>query len=169
MTSSKIELVRRLHPVPAPNLVTFFTERDAARSVLEPLLTADFEAVSDPRQLPMGESRDGARPHNTARGVDAFVAVWAEWISAFEIWRATPVEFIDVDAERVLILLDVVARSRTHGVDMQFRAANLLTIRNGQIARFEMFLDRASAYEAAGIEVAETEPGEPPLPPSLGE
>ena len=38
---------------------------------------------------------------------------------------ATPTDFIDVDENRVLVMLDVRARSKTHQVEMPIEGANL--------------------------------------------
>jgi len=58
---------------------------------------------------------------------------------------------VDVDEERVLVLMEVRARSKTHRVEMPVEGANLLTIRDGKLARLEMFLDQNEAREAAGL------------------
>jgi hypothetical protein len=61
------------------------------------------------------------------------------------------VEFIDADADRVLVMVDVLARSKTHQVEMPIEGANLLTFREERLARLELFFDRAQALEAAGL------------------
>ena len=63
----------------------------------------------------------------------------------------TATDFIDVDENRVLVVLDVRARSKTHQVKMPIEGANLLTLRDGRLARLELFLERAQALEAAGL------------------
>jgi hypothetical protein len=62
-----------------------------------------------------------------------------------------PTDFIDVDENRVLVMLGVRARSKTHQVEMPVEGANLLTIKDGRVARLELFFDRAQALEAAGL------------------
>ena len=63
----------------------------------------------------------------------------------------TPTDFIDVDENRVLVMLDIRARSRTHQVEMPVEGANLLTIKDGRMARIELFFERSQALEAAGL------------------
>jgi hypothetical protein len=62
-----------------------------------------------------------------------------------------PTEFVEAPGERVLVLMEVRARSKTHQVEMPLKGANLLTIRDRQIARLEMFLDPNEALEAARL------------------
>jgi hypothetical protein len=87
----------------------------------------------------------------TAFGIDGFMAAFGDWLSAWESWVITPAEISDVYDERVFVLLDIEARSQTHGVEMPVEGANLLTFRDGKLARLELFLDRAKAYAAAGL------------------
>jgi hypothetical protein len=65
--------------------------------------------------------------------------------------RACRTDFVDVDEDRVLVLLDVRARSKTHQAEMPIAAANLLALRDGKVARMELFFERAQAREAAGL------------------
>ncbi len=79
------------------------------------------------------------------------MATFRDWLSAWESWVVTATDFIDVNENRVLVLLDVRARSKTHHVEMPIEGANLLTLRDGRLARLELFFDRAQALEAAGL------------------
>jgi hypothetical protein len=63
----------------------------------------------------------------------------------------TATEFIEVDENRVLVMLDVRARSKTHQVEMPIEGANLMTLSDGKLARLELFFDREQAREAAGL------------------
>ena len=62
-----------------------------------------------------------------------------------------PPEFIDVDENRVLALMEIRGRSKTHQVEMPIEAANLWTLRDRKVARLELFLDQTEALEAAGL------------------
>ena len=62
-----------------------------------------------------------------------------------------PTDFIEADQERVVVVLDIRARSKTHQVDIPFEGANLLTFRDGKLARAELFTTRDAALEAAGL------------------
>jgi hypothetical protein len=111
----------------------------------------DLETVTVPGQVPLSGAgaNDPSRP--IFHGVDGFVASFRDWLSAWESWVVTATDFIDVDESRVLVMLDVRARSRTHQVEMPIEGANLLTLRDGRLARLELFFERAQALEAAGL------------------
>ena len=149
MSRENVEVVRTLYPgtidavamVAEPNLI------DALRTLAHP----DFEVVFAPGGIPFGPVETGALGQSTAHGVDGFVEAWREWLSAWDVWVVTPTEFVDVDQERVLVLMEVRARSKTHQVEVPLKAANLLTLRDGLIARLELFLDQTQALEAAGL------------------
>ena len=108
-----------------------------------------------PAATPPPHPRDSPQP--AVRPPDPIVfsirgnQAWREWLSAWESWLITPTEFEAVDEERVLVLMEVRARSKTHRVEMPLKGANLLTIRDGRLARLEMFLDQNEALEAAGL------------------
>ena len=84
-------------------------------------------------------------------GVDGFVSGMGDWLSAWETWVVTATDFIDVDENRVLVSLDIRARSKTHQVEMPVEGASLLTLRGGRLARMELFFGRDEALEAAGL------------------
>lgn len=123
----------------------------AWRAAVEPLVHPDFEIVSTPGQVPLSGAggKDPGRP--VFYGLDGFATAFREWLSAWESWEVTATDFIEVDAERLLALLDVRARSRTHQVEMPVESANLLTFRDQRLVRLELFFDRTEAREAAGL------------------
>jgi hypothetical protein len=147
MSEENVEVARRLYTDQPFDLVTVFSDPallDAVRSQVEPVVHADFETVFDPHPTPVGDLGD-------VRGVDGFITAWAGFLSAWDSWVVKPEEFIDVDEHRVLVLLDVQARSKTHKVDIPVPSANLLTLREGKIARVELFTTKGAALEAAGL------------------
>jgi ketosteroid isomerase-like protein len=153
MSQENVEIVRRLYPGTV-DLVAGLADPagfEPWRVVFEPLVHPDFETVTVPRQVPLSgaDAMDPSRPIFV--GLDGFVSAFRDWLSAWESWVVTPTDFIDVDQNRVLVLLDIQARSKTHQVDMPVEGANLLTLRDGRIARLELFFERAQALEAAGL------------------
>lgn len=157
--SENIELARTIFPGPF-DIVVGFTDPEgwkATRPALEPLVHPDFETVTAPGQVPLSGvgSEDSSRP--VFHGLDGFVTAFSDWLSAWESWVVTATDFIEVDEDRVLVMLDVRARSKTHQVEMPFEGANLLTMRAGKLARLELFFDRVQAREAAGL--SEIPPG----------
>jgi uncharacterized protein len=66
--------------------------------------------------------------------------------------RFDPERFIDVDDERVLVLVRVDAKGKESGVPVELRNAHEFTIRGGVLVRFKVYGDRDEALEAAGLE-----------------
>ena len=153
MSQENVEVARRLYPL-GVDLVATFADREGFKAmwgVFESLMQPDFETVSAPGQIPLSGAGadDPSRP--IFYGMDGFVSSFRDWLSAWQSWVVTATEFIDVDETRVLVLLDVRARSMTHQVEIPIEGANLLTFSDGRLGRLEIFFDRAQAREAAGL------------------
>jgi hypothetical protein len=114
--------------------------REQFEPMVDPEFEADLEAVSPGNAL-----------LKSGRGVDAFIDTWREWLSAWETWWVYPIEFIDAGDDRVLVLMDVRARSKTDGVEMRMEGANLLTLKAGKLTRLKLYMDRNEAKRAAGL------------------
>jgi hypothetical protein len=156
MSAENVELARSIFPG-TYDLAGLFADPKAYaafRAALEARVHSDLEIVLPPEAVPPADPGTGI-PSGSSRatsfGIDGFMAGFGDWLSAWESWVITPDEVIDVDDERVLVLLDIEARSKTHGVEMPVEGANLLTVRDGKLARLELFLDRAEARAAAGL------------------
>jgi hypothetical protein len=151
MPQKNLDIARAIYPGEV-DLVIAFAQPELIDQ-LRPLVHPDFEGIFEARSIPMGLAgmASGAEPQPTARGFDALLASWRDWLSAWETWVITPTEFVEVDDERVLVLMSVRARSKTHQVEMPLEGANLLNIRGGKLARLEMFLDESEGLKAAGL------------------
>jgi ketosteroid isomerase-like protein len=152
MAQENVELARRLYPGAVDYVTMLSTPEglEALQAVSEAVMHPDYETVTVPGQVPLSgaSAADPAQP--TVHGLDGFVSAFRDWLSAWASWVVTATDFIDARDDRVLVLLDVRARSKTHGVEMPIEAASLLTIRDGMVTRIELFFDRAQAREAAG-------------------
>jgi ketosteroid isomerase-like protein len=84
---------------------------------------------------------------------------WEGWrgrLSAWEEHRTEVEEYRAVDDERVLVLIHVVGRGKTSGVDLgptQAKAANVFYIRDGQVTKLIVYFERDSAFADLGLEV----------------
>ncbi len=70
-------------------------------------------------------------------------------------WSGSPVHieperFIDLDDERVLVLVRVSATGRESGVEVELKPAHQFTIRDGLLVHFKAYRDRGQALEAVG-------------------
>ena len=155
MSEENVEIVRRFYPGRSVDMVATIADRDtfeAVRVAWEPLVDCDFETVVA-GQVPLAGSAEipGGSARPVAHGLDGFASAFRDWLSAWESWVVAPPEFIDVDENRVLALMEIRGRSKTHQVEMPIEAANLWTLRDRKVARLELFLDQAEALEAAGL------------------
>jgi hypothetical protein len=155
MSEENVEIARRVFPG-GFDMVDVFGNADllaATRQTIEPLVHPDFETLGDPDFMPMGRDtgvREGPRGL-VAKGVDGFIAFWQDWLTAWDAWNIGQVDFIDLDADRVLVTYEAQARTKTAQVDMAFRPAHLMTFRDEKVTRVELFLNRPDALKAAGL------------------
>jgi ketosteroid isomerase-like protein len=71
-------------------------------------------------------------------------------------WSGSPIHFeperfFDVDDERVLVFVRVLATGEGSGAPVEIRAAHELTIRDGRLVRFKAYVNREQALESAGL------------------
>ena len=97
---------------------------------------------------------DGAEYH----GVDQLSRAWRDFLSAWDDFRIETDRVVPGDAGAYALLIRLLARGKGSGVDTDAQVANVVTLRDGRIARLEMFWDRADALRAAG---AQDTPGDP--------
>ena len=62
-----------------------------------------------------------------------------------------PERFLDVDNERVLVMVKVDARGKGSGARVELLNAHEFTIRDGVLIRFKVYSDRGEALEATGL------------------
>jgi hypothetical protein len=62
-----------------------------------------------------------------------------------------PERFLDVDDERVVVMVRVDAKGKGSGVRVELLNAHELIIRDGVLVRFKVYSDRDEALEAAGL------------------
>jgi hypothetical protein len=156
MSEENVEIARRIYPTRIDLAPVFANPKALAalRAEYEPLVDPEFETVADPRyQMLLGDPDGVAGPSGLAtfHGLDGFVGVFAEWLSGWDSWMVSPVDFIDVDESRVVVVADISGRSKAQQVEMTTRGGNILTFGDGQLTRIELFFRQADALEAAGL------------------
>jgi ketosteroid isomerase-like protein len=111
-----------------------------APEALIPFVAEEFEYVNPPYALEPGvrHGRDGLR--------EAHESLQA----AFDDFTHDPGDLVDL-GDRVLAWATFRARATTGGLSYETAEAQLWTLRDGLITRFEWFHDRAEALEAAGL------------------
>ena len=151
MSQENVEIARRLYPGTF-DIVPVVAEPAAWVAHMEPFVHPDLETVGEGLAMSsIGIETAQESSRRTVYGIQGVIDVWRDFLIAWDSWVVTPAKLLDVDDERVLVLLDIRARSKTHGVEMPYEAANLLTFRDGMLMRLELFNSKPEALEAAGL------------------
>ena len=74
----------------------------------------------------------------------------AEWADAWDDWEMEPEDYIDA-GERVVVILIQRGRSKTTGIPVEMRFAQVWTLRDGQGIRMQLYASVEEALEAVGL------------------
>jgi ketosteroid isomerase-like protein len=85
------------------------------------------------------------------RGHDGLLEHVTRWADMWEDWRVELDRFIDAGDDRVVVLTHERGRNKATGMELDALHAELYTVRDGQIVRWQGFSVRAEALEAAGL------------------
>jgi ketosteroid isomerase-like protein len=95
---------------------------------------------------------DGPEPSRWG-GLAGMAEGWRDWLRAWEDFRAEPERYIELDEERVLVLVHNSGRGRTSGLELEQRSvANLFELRDGKVARLVIYLEREHAFAELGLD-----------------
>ena len=86
------------------------------------------------------------------KGLEELEKAMASYLDAFADLRLEAEEIIDLEDDRVLVLVHQTARGKTSGLPWNRRFGDLFTLRDGKVVRYVSYWDRAEALEAAGLE-----------------
>jgi ketosteroid isomerase-like protein len=143
MSQENVEIVRAIQPPSGTDLTEFY-ELEGATERMEavaPLFDPGFEF----------EAHGGVGERLRGRGLQALAEAWREWMQPFEIFRTEVEGFIDVDDDRVLVLIRDHTRPRGTDAEIESIGCNLWTLRDGRIARIDFYPTRSQGLEAAGL------------------
>jgi ketosteroid isomerase-like protein len=85
------------------------------------------------------------------RGRDGVRKALERWLESFDDYRFEVQRIVDCGGDHVLVVGLEVARGAMSGAEVRSVNHELLTIRDGQIARFREFYDEGDALEAAAL------------------
>ena len=91
-------------------------------------------------------------PGGEAHGLAEVGAFWRDYES---MWTKRVIDLEEVrplDDDRVLVFFKETAVGRASGIETNASPAAIWTLRDGKVARFEAWIDRADALRAAGLE-----------------
>ena len=89
---------------------------------------------------------DGGEYH----GRSGLAAAWRDFLGAWDDFRIEAEDVVPVAGGVYVLLIRLHGRGKGSGVIMAEDVANLVRMRDGRIARLEMFWDRQAALRAAG-------------------
>jgi uncharacterized protein len=97
-----------------------------------------------------GEGGTAVGLSGTARGVEAMVKAGWEWLETFDRLRVHAERFIEV-GDSVVVFVRHTGNAKASGLPIEGEFADVMTLREGRVIRFEQYRDRAEALEAAGL------------------
>jgi uncharacterized protein len=83
-------------------------------------------------------------------GRDEMWRAVVEWLSLWEEFHVAAEDFTEVD-DRVVVLSRQTARGKLSGTPVERQLAEVFTLRNGRIVRWEAYWDRNEALKAVGL------------------
>lgn len=95
---------------------------------------------------PTGTGLDGE-----FRGVEALGTALAEWLESWTEITVQAERIVDLEDGRVLVLSHQTGRGRGSGTPLDLRMADIWTVRDGRLVRWETYWNRDDALEAAGL------------------
>jgi|SRR5829696_1047065 len=144
MSEENIEVVRTVHPPSGTDLAMLYADGAQATALIEaaaPLFDRSFEF----------EAHGATAERATGKGLPALIAAWREWLRPFESFRTEVERFVDVDEERVLVLIRDHPRPRGTDAEIESLGCSLWTLRDRKITRIDFYPTRSHGVEAAGL------------------
>jgi ketosteroid isomerase-like protein len=142
MSQESVELVMGLQRAPDDDFAQLIRDDEMWAQLAEavaPFVHAEAETV-----------RPGLPGGRTYTGLDGFRESWLDWLAPYAEYRTEVEEAIDC-GERVLLLQSSSGRLEGSTKEVKIAPAVVYTVRDGKIARFEPYADRAEALEAVGL------------------
>lgn len=131
MSREKIEIVRRLFEA------TTRRDAEAAFPLLDPEIEWDMARFPFPDLAGVYRGR---------------ADVFAWWLRYFDVWAESGFAIVDaIDVGEDLAVTTRAWGTGRDGIEVEQVFVNLVTVRNGRLARNRAFRNRAEALEAAGL------------------
>ena len=145
MSKENVDLVLGL-PTLEPGVDAAQVARDAdlwaqMAQAAAPFLHEDFEGAFT-NLLGGGE---------TFKGLDEMRTAWLDWLTPWESYRIELEQGLDC-GDRVVTLYDVFASPAGSTREVKLSGADVWTVRDGRIARWEAYPSRRATLKAVGLE-----------------
>jgi ketosteroid isomerase-like protein len=138
-----VDLVLGLQPDPDVDVAQVLRDDEARAAWVEahaPFIHPDCE-VAFPDLLGGGE---------THTGMDGWVEAWSSWLAALDTYRITLAEAIDC-GDQVVTCYEVLARPKGSTGEVKLNGADVWTVGDGRIARWEAYGSRKRALKVMGL------------------
>jgi hypothetical protein len=156
MASAKVEIVRSfVSPMIGRDLVPVFadeTQKDALAATLEPMLDPEYEFVA----VTSGMAALDLEYRGRQEALAGFMTGWSEWLSAWDAFVVELDEIRELPDGRILALTSAHGRSKGAGLEIDGEHGLIFSVRDGKLLRFEQYLDRNEALEAAEVGARES-------------
>jgi ketosteroid isomerase-like protein len=142
MSRENVEIAKILLPQPGTDIVPLIRDEDIYARMAEafrPFLTQDFESV----MVWPAVTR-------TYTGLEGLRKNWLDWLEPWSTYRSTYEKLIDV-GEHVVVLLRNHGRREDMETEVELIGATILTFREGKLARWGDYVERAAAFDALGL------------------
>ncbi len=124
---------------------------EIVRAFLEAFERRDLDEASEFLAPDVESVRPGLPGGRTYTGVDGMRSAWLDWLAPWASYRIEIEEAIDC-GDRVLLLVNNFGRLEGSAQEVAMATAGVYTFRDGKIARWEIYSDRAEALKAVGLE-----------------
>jgi ketosteroid isomerase-like protein len=123
------------------------------RAAVESFLTGDGERTAPlvHPEVQFHGTVGGLEEGRIAHGLPEIMASFeADDLEAWEERRLVPEGFVDA-GENVVVLLHEHRRGRGSGITLESETAVVVSVSDGRIVRVQGYMDRAAAFQAAGL------------------
>jgi ketosteroid isomerase-like protein len=96
---------------------------------------------------------DGPTP-GSWKGLAGLAEGWRDFLSVWQEFRSEADEYLDIDGERVLVLVHWSGRGKTSGLEigqMRTEGAGIFQIRSGKVTRLVHYFNRKRAFTDLGL------------------
>jgi ketosteroid isomerase-like protein len=87
-------------------------------------------------------------------GVDGMADSWRDFLGAWEKLRVEPGEYRELDAERVLVLVQWTGRGKSSGLElgeMRTQSASIFHVRGAKVTRLVLYVEAERALADLGL------------------
>jgi ketosteroid isomerase-like protein len=127
---------------------------ELVRSIYEPWGRGDFSSAEWAHPEIEFVIADFGPLVGSTKGLAGMAETWRTFLGAWEEYRCEVDEYRELDDERVLVLLHIIGRGKSSGVQLgqvRTKAANLFHVRGGKVTRLVIWADQERGLAELGL------------------